>query len=191
MDTDTDMDTDIDRVGPMKGGSLMRRLRWRAFGVAARIGFRLALATACLLLVAAPARAEVVLSTSVQRVVLTADGVTERLEETSVVSPGDVLRYTIYFENTSPRDVAAGTVVITNPLPEGTEYLEGTATGEQTRITFSVDGETFAAPSVLSVADAGGRRAATAADYRSIRWIYQPGLPAGASGQVSFDLRMR
>ena len=106
----------------------------------------------------------------------------------SEVFSGDVLRYTIVFENTSTQDVAAGSVVITNPLPEETVFLEGSARGEDTLITYSVDGETFGAPEELLVGEGAQARAAMASDYRVIRWAYQPILPSGASSQVSFEL---
>jgi uncharacterized repeat protein (TIGR01451 family) len=106
----------------------------------------------------------------------------------SEVFSGDVLRYTITFENTSAQDVAPGSVVITNPLPEETLYLEGSALGEDTLVTFSVDGTTFASPADLLVGEGAATRAATASDFRAIRWTYEPLLPAGASSQVSFEL---
>ena len=106
----------------------------------------------------------------------------------SEVFSGDVLRYTILFENTSTQDVAAGSVVITNPLPEETFYLEGSAMGDDTLITYSVDGENFASPAELRLGEGAAARAATASDYRAIRWTYEPLLPAGASSEVSFEL---
>ncbi len=142
-----------------------------------------------LLLAALPAAAEVTLTAEAQRVVGAGSGAS--LETVTEVQPGDVIRYTITFQNDSPQDVAAGSVVITNPLPDGTVYLDGTAAGSATQITFSVDGDTFSDPSALTVTDASGTRRATAADYRSIRWAYGPRLPAGASSNVSFDVRIR
>ena len=144
------------------------------------------------LLAAGPLAAEVTLTTQVQRVVTIDQGTgagMETLEAVTDVAAGDVVRYTIVFQNDSEQDVAAGSVVITNPLPEGTVYVDGSATGENTTIAFSVDGEAFGEPGL--VPDATGTRPATAAEYRSIRWTYHPRLPAGASGEVSFDVRMR
>jgi len=155
------------------------------------------------LVAVAPATlAEVTLSTSVERVstevglgapVEPADPA-ERPERAypaeplTEVLPGDVLRYTISFENTSTQDVAAGSVVITNPLPADTVYVEGSAAGERTRVTFSVDGENFADPEALVVGEGAAVRAADASDYRAIRWTYEPLLAAGESSEVSFEL---
>lgn len=144
--------------------------------------------------------AEVTLSTSVERISSTvpvaadagrADPVAAAAlpgRTPSEVYSGDVLRYTIVFENRSTQDVAAGSVVITNPLPEETVYLEGSATGDDTLISYSVDGETFGSPPALLIGQGAQARAATASDIRVIRWTYQPMLPAGASSQVSFEL---
>lgn len=145
----------------------------------------------CLVLLgsAAATQADVTLNTSVARVSMVAEGTgVEQLENVSDVLPGDVLRYTIVFANTSTQDVAAGSVVITNPLPEGTEYLAGSAAGADTIITFSVDDENFAGPDSLMVGEGASARAATASDYRSIRWTYERLLGAGESSEVSFDL---
>lgn len=137
------------------------------------------------------ASAEVTLETTVERISTAVTLPAGELPATSApqqVYSGDVLRYTITFENTSSQDVAAGSVVITNPLPEDTLYLEGSATGDNTLITYSVDGETFASPAELRVGEGAGARAATAGDIRAIRWTYEPLLPAGASSMVSFEL---
>lgn len=154
------------------------------------------------------AAAEVTLSTTVERISSTVPAVAEPVagstpdltgtpaggampaagQPPAEVFSGDVLRYTIVFENTSSQDVAAGSVVITNPLPEETVYLDGSAMGADTLITYSVDGETFGTPAELLVGEGPAARAATAGDYRVIRWAYQPLLPAGASSEVSFEL---
>ena len=148
------------------------------------------LLVALLALAAPAARAEVTLSTSVVRISSAAGVGAQALSGQALteVLPGDVLRYTIAFQNTSTQDVAAGSVVITNPLPEGTVYVEGSAAGDRTRVTFSVDGETFGPPEALVVGEGPGTRAADAADYRVIRWTYQPLLAAGETSEVSFEL---
>ncbi len=160
----------------------------------ARVNVRLKrLLLAVALLPAMAVQAEVTLTTQAQRVLPVEPGTASRetVEPVTAVIPGDVIRYTIVFTNASTQDVAAGSVVITNPLPEGCVYLEGTAAGDNTRITFSVDGDTFAEPDALMIADTAGSRRASPADYRSIRWAYALRLPAGASSEVSFDVRLR
>ena len=85
----------------------------------------------------------------------------------------------------------AGSIVITNPVPDNTEYLEGTAFGAGTRILFSVDGESCAAPEALSIGSGETDAAASARDYRVIRWVFEPSLAAGATGHVSFNVRLK
>ena len=163
-------------------------------GAACWLSLPVLLIPALLLMTAGTARAEVTLESTAQKVVLMEGGPggrTEMLEDVATVQSGDVVRYSIVFENTSPGDVAAGSVVITNPLPEGTEYIEGSAVGEQTVITFSLDGETFADPGSLMVGEEPDRRPAAASEYRAIRWRYEPELATGESGRVSFDVRIR
>jgi uncharacterized repeat protein (TIGR01451 family) len=135
-----------------------------------------------LILLAPVTWAEVVLDSRVQKV--------DAGFETGVdgVYPGEILRYTIVFSNEGTRTAIAGSIVITNPLPEGTAYVDGSATGMDTLVSFSVDGENFGAPEELVLEEAGLARPAMPGDYRSIRWTFEPELAAGESGEVSFDL---
>jgi hypothetical protein len=88
--------------------------------------------------------------------------------------------------------VDAGTVVITNPIPENTVYLADSAFGAGTQIVYSVDGtEHFAAPDKLTVVREGVQVPATSADYTAIRWTFGPALAAGAQGHVSFNVRLK
>ena len=140
---------------------------------------------------AAAASAEVTLATSVKKIAVDPiDPTRQELVDAVSVLPGEMLRYTIAFSNQGMQDVVPGSIVITNPLPVGTEYVEGSASGSDTRVAFSTDGESFAPSNDLTVLEGGAARRATAADYQSIRWTYQPTLRAGESGEVSFDLRI-
>lgn len=134
-------------------------------------------------LLAPVALAEVLLDTRVQKV--ESDGFGAGV---SGVYPGEILRYTIVFSNTGTQTTVAGSIVITNPLPEGGEYVDGSAAGTDSAVTFSVDGENFDVPESLILVEEGAARPASAADYQSIRWTYEPELAAGDSGEVSFDL---
>ncbi len=114
-----------------------------------------------------------------------------QLVDADSVVPGDELRYTITFTNDGGASVDAGSVVITNPIPDETEYLDGTAFGSGTDIVFSVDGENFAAPEALTVTRGGAEVPAAAKDYRSIRWVFRPALEPGETGNVSFGVRLK
>ena len=87
---------------------------------------------------------EIVLENAVQKVEYFTNEQGEResrLVEPARVVPGDELAYTIAFENVSENVVVdAGSVVITNPIPAEVIYLEDTAFGAGTAITFSADG---------------------------------------------------
>jgi uncharacterized repeat protein (TIGR01451 family) len=146
------------------------------------------------LLFSAYAAAEVKLENTVQKVetFVSADGETQRrLVDASSVVPGDELRYTITFTNAGADVVDAQSVVITNPIPADTEYLEDTAFGSGTEIVFSLDGEVFAAPEALTVIEQGVEVSAAAREYQSIRWTFQPELKPGESSYVSFNVRLK
>lgn len=120
-------------------------------------------------------------------VVMNADGQPEtRLVAADKVFPRDKVVYTIRYENTGKDE--AEDVYITNPIPEHMGYVDGTASGEHTVVTFSVDGgKTFDAPQNLKVPGANGElRQATAQDYTHIRWMLEDDVPAQATGAVSF-----
>ena len=147
------------------------------------------------LLLAADLWAGVELATSVDRVVSITTGEDEIetvLLDAAGVQPGEELRYTIEFTNTSTEIIDPGIVVITNPIPESVEYLEGTAVGDDSEILFSVDGgASFASADRLTVVEGGVRLPAEARHYTAIRWIYGGILGSGEGGSVAFDVRLK
>lgn len=106
------------------------------------------------------------------------------------VLPGDEVIYTVYYTNAGREP--AGEVVITNPIPQHMVYKEGSASGEGTVITFSVDsGKTYDVPENLTVRDADGKeRRAEASEYTHIRWTLQKSLLQDAKGHVSFRAKL-
>ena len=106
------------------------------------------------------------------------------------VVPGDDVLYTLTYTNKTGKPAAD--VAITNPVPKHTRYKDGTAAGDGTVISFSVDGgKTFAAPEQLTVTirDKSGKditRPAVAQDYTHIRWVIKQTLAPGQSGSVRF-----
>lgn len=143
------------------------------------------------------AEGEITLSNTVQKVeyFTNEQGETEsRLIEAAQVVPGEELAYTITFENVSPDvTVDAGSVVITNPIPPQVTYLEGTAFGSGTTITYSADdGSLFGTPDQLTIVDeTGASRIADPSEYTHIRWVFEPALEPGQRGSVSFRARLR
>lgn len=175
-------------LGSPGGRALGRRparrpARWRG-----RLG---QVALVCAAALSVPiAAAEVVLGEQVQKVetLLDASGnVERRLTPADAVEPGDELRYTITVSNNSGVLVTAGRVVVTNPVPEGTVYVPGSAGGAETVIEFSGDGETF----VEREADLSGPGAAEQPPaVRAIRWSLQRDLQPGARHDLFFHVRM-
>jgi len=109
-----------------------------------------------------------------------------RLVEATNVVPGEEVLFTITYTNIG--DQAAEAVNITNPVPDHMIYVDDSASGDSTSITFSVDGgESFAAPQDLLVTDAlAAPRPAIAKDYTHVRWVIARDVAAGASGTVQF-----
>jgi uncharacterized repeat protein (TIGR01451 family) len=157
-------------------------------------GFRVVMALALGLWIV-PAFAAVTLTTTVQKVehVKAADGtVSSQLVPADKVVPGDEVKYTIVFKNDANVPVDAGTVVITNPVPENTAYVAGSAFGSGTRIHFSVDGASnFGSPDDLTVVRDGIKVPAAGTDYTTIKWTFGPALAPAAQSYVSFNVRLK
>jgi len=102
------------------------------------------------------------------------------------ITPGDHILFTTRFINQG--DKASDNVMITNPIPKHTRYLEGSAKGEHFTITFSVDGNVWADAKTLKIRQKDGKyRAATAADYTHIRWKYNRALKPSEKKSISFE----
>lgn len=97
--------------------------------------------------------------------------------------PGDEVVYTITYNNKTGKP--AEKVLITNPVPKYTRYKDGSATSDNSDITFSADGgKTFATPDKLTVTlkDKSGKevtRPAAAAEYTHIRWTLKQNVAPG------------
>lgn len=106
------------------------------------------------------------------------------------VPPGDAVIYTLSARNTGEKP--AGDVVVTDPIPEHMEYVDGSASSDGARVTFSVDGgKTFAAKETLKVRGEDGQmRAATPADFTHVRWQLEKPLAPGEARAVSFRARV-
>jgi uncharacterized repeat protein (TIGR01451 family) len=139
------------------------------------------------------AEGEVELKTTAQQEVRVVDASgreVTKLVTASKVVPGDEVIYTITARNLS--DQAVESVVIDDPIPEHMTYVMGSAVGEGTVITFSIDGgESFDRSENLVLTDASGTsRAAEARDYTTIRWILNTALAPAATRSVSFRAKL-
>jgi uncharacterized repeat protein (TIGR01451 family) len=101
-------------------------------------------------------------------------------------TPGTKVFFVNTFENVSNKP--AGGIVMTNPLPTHTDYQAGSAYGENTVITFSIDGgKNFAAAEELKVKSVDGDVTAKPSAYTHVRWVYKGQLAAGATAEVGFS----
>ena len=114
----------------------------------------------------------------------------KRTAATSVV-PGTEVIYTITAKNTG--NEPADNIVVTNPVPEQTVYVDGSAFGAGTNITFSVDGgKSYDKAQNLKVKDKTGQsRSATAEDYTHVRWTLQFNLQPGQEATVWYRVRVK
>lgn len=130
----------------------------------------------------------------VEMVTKTAGGVKEvkRVDtSTAKVVPGDTVVFTTEYRNIGEKQ--AEKVMITNPIPEHTVYVDKSASGRGARIDFSVDGgKSYQSPNRLTVKDAQGKtRKAVASDYTNIRWTLKKPLATGGKGSVSFKAKIK
>ncbi len=115
----------------------------------------------------------------------------KKLVPATEAASGDTLVYTLSYSNKG--NEAATDAVIDNPIPKGTSYIAGSATGAGTEITFSVDdGKSFARPEalmseVMLMSGTKVRHPASADEYTHVRWTIRQ-VPPGGSGKVSFSV---
>lgn len=110
------------------------------------------------------------------------------------VEPGEVIIYTLKFENNG--DQKATNVVANNPIPDGTVYLSESAYGNGSTILYSTDeGHTFDKPEALRVSYTlhNGKkmiRQAYASEYTHIRWVVGEVAPGG-NGVLGFQVKVK
>ena len=111
--------------------------------------------------------------------------------EPKTALPGDVMMYTITFENIGKG--SADGIVINDPVPNNSKYRVGSAVGKNTKITFSIDGgKNFGDPDELVVKDKNGKEwKAKPESYTHIRWVYNKSLAPGEKGGVSFKTKIK
>jgi uncharacterized repeat protein (TIGR01451 family) len=147
---------------------------------------------AAILLLAGPALAKPRIVISIAQLKEVSDGKATKLVAAQAAAPGDVIEYQLTYKNEG--DEIATNAVIEDPIPKGTTYLENSASGDGA-ITFSNDkGKTFAPAVKLTYevklpSGAVEKKVATPAEYTNVRWTVSA-VPAGASGKVSFRVRV-
>lgn len=137
--------------------------------------------------------AEVTLTNSMFEVVtITAEdgSTTDQWQQPDKLVPGERVGYQVEVNNQGTEPAAD--IVIANPIPEHTVYVQGSAKGLGTQIEFSADnGKTFALPAQLFIQKDGKSVQAQAADYTQVRWKLNQPLAAGASSTVQYIVKIK
>jgi uncharacterized repeat protein (TIGR01451 family) len=109
----------------------------------------------------------------------------------TIVVPGTEVIYTITATNTGNK--AAANINVKDPIPKDMVYVDGSAFGKNTTITFSVDdGKNYASSKKLTVKNSQGKPIpATAKDYTNIRWTFKSELKPKQSASVWFRARVK
>lgn len=131
-----------------------------------------------------------------QRQVIKVDGKEQvQFVSTETTAPGNILKITVAYQNSG--DEAAKDVVLNNPIPEGTAYLNGSATNrEDVQTEFSIDGgKSYKKPAMLTyeIVLPGGKseiRVASPEQYTHIRWRLAS-VPARTGGEFSFEVLVK
>ena len=116
-------------------------------------------------------------------------------KEVGLVSPGDVLTYTLRAENTG--DSPAFDARIEDPIPDGTILVTSSIPESVEGVTASIDGgESWRSFPVFVVAGADDNgqpiyEQAAAESYTHLRWLLDAPLPPGAAKEVSFKVQVR
>lgn len=117
----------------------------------------------------------------------------KRRVPTLEIDSGADLYFTLRIRNEG--DEVATNVVVDNPIPEETTYVEGSAGGEDSEILFSVNnGETWAPADELTYefttfSGETEERKARPEMYTDIRWVVED-VPPGAQGDLFFQVRV-
>ena len=106
----------------------------------------------------------------------------------------DVLRFMITYTNTGAQEATGASVV--DPIPQGTVFLSGSATGQDTEILYSFDGgKNFKAPPLkYTETKPDGttvEKEVPPEMVTHLKWEIKKALPAGQSGQVSFKVKVK
>lgn len=108
--------------------------------------------------------------------------------------PGDVIKYTVWAQNTGTGMITDP--VITDPIPMGVEYKPRSATGNQAKISYSIDGgKTYQSwPPKYKTKDQNGRtvtRAASPDMITHIQWRLKKSLAPKESKQFEFEVTVK
>ncbi|MCM1983680.1 DUF11 domain-containing protein [Lyngbya confervoides] len=117
----------------------------------------------------------------------------EDLKGAATVEPGDVLRYVLSSENAG--DKPAESLVLTQPVPNQTQYVIGSAKANGAQLSYSIDGgSSFSAQPMVEVTLPDGTvemQPAPAEMYSHVRWDYSESLEPMASVRAVFEVAVK
>lgn len=113
----------------------------------------------------------------------------ERFTEADTARPGQVVEYRLIVVNEGDTTLPPGTVVITGPVPEGTRYVENSASpsSEELLTEFSGDGTNYGEPPIF-VEENDNRQMVDPDDYLAVRWTLL--IPFEPQQEVTFIYRV-
>lgn len=108
-----------------------------------------------------------------------------------VYTPGDTIEYTVIAKNTGDGIMTKPSIV--DPIPQGVEYIEDSARGENCRIVFSVNyGLRYSVWPVMVMAttESGAKieQPAKTDKITHIKWLVQENIPAGGEKRLLFQV---
>lgn len=109
-----------------------------------------------------------------------------------LTQPGDVIRYILVAENNGTEE--ARDVEVVDPVPFGTQYVLGSATGKGTSILFSINGgTTYVEQPMIEVRDAAGKvvkKPAPASMYTHVKWIIRDAIRPKEKKNMEMQVRV-
>ncbi len=143
-----------------------------------------------------PEKVNIIIEITVEKKTLPEEKPTEAVTETTelVVDPGDILIYQLTCINKGGEP--ATEVLITDPIPEGSEYIIGSATGDSAKITFSIDGGNIYqdSPVTYKIRKSDGTiqiKLATPDMFTHIRWLFTGEIMPQELRKVSFEVKVK
>ena len=120
--------------------------------------------------------------------------VAEKTGADIVYTPGDTIEYQVIARNSGDTEMTDPTII--DPIPQGVEYITGSAKGENCRILFSVDnGLKYSVwPVMITATTPNGtkiEREATKDEVTHIKWLVREPIPAGGQKILSFRVKLK
>jgi uncharacterized repeat protein (TIGR01451 family) len=106
----------------------------------------------------------------------------ERYTAATTARPGQVVEYRLFATNIDDTTLPPGTVVLTGPVPEGTQYVANSATPSSERLLteYTADGGNSYDETLVFVGRGDNRSLADPSEYTAVRWTLLVDMEPGA-----------